>query len=159
VLAARPRKGQLALPTVPDAFLVVRNHTTGKAYPFLFELDLGTESVAYQGALRADFARKVEGYLDYTTKEFREEFGIDAPPIVLIVADSDRRMASLRATTQRLGGRGRFWFSTLPRLRGMDTSTIHSNAPSTGLQGSFWGSNWFTADKNEVRSLADRCGY
>lgn len=158
VLAARKRTGQLSLSTIPDALLVVRNSETGKDFPCLLELDLGTESVTARGAVRADVNRKVEGYLEYLGAGFRHDFGIDAPPIVLIVTDSERRLASLRAATQRLGGGGRFWFATLHRLRhdgDLDTKQMDS---SPGPQGAFWGLNWQTAHQAGVRSLAARCG-
>lgn len=154
VLAARKRMGQLSLPTIPDALLVVRNTETGKDYPCLLELDLGTESVTARGVVRADFSRKIDGYLEYLGSAFRHDFEIDAPPIVLIVTDSKRRLASLRATTQRLGGGGRFWFATLSPLRGMDRADAHS----AGFQGPFWGSNWQSAHDGGLRSLASRCG-
>lgn len=157
VLAARQRKGLLSLPTIPDALLVARHVQTGKDYPCLVELDLGTESVTSRGGVRPDFARKIEGYLDYLGAPFRQEFGLDAPPIVLIVADSERRLDSLRETTRRLGGGGRFWFATLPRLRGSDGSDTQANASPAALDGPFWASNWQTAANDQPRSLAARC--
>jgi Replication-relaxation len=158
VLSARRRKGQLSLPTIPDALLVVRNLTTGKDHPCLVELDLGTESVTSSGMVRADFSRKIEGYLEYLGAPFRKDFGIDAPPIVLIVADSERRLASLKTTTQRLGGGGRFWFATLPRLRGLETPKHLSNNALAARQGAFWGSHWSVPSNEGLRSLATRCG-
>lgn len=156
VLAARKRKGQLSLPTIPDALLVVRNDATGKAYPALMELDLGTESVVSRE--RADVARKIEGYLSYDRARFRADFGIDAAPIVLLVTDSERRVASLRATTQKLDGGGRFWFACLPRLRDMERSNQSSNTAPDAPYDPFWGSSWLTAHNDQVRSLASRCG-
>jgi len=158
VLSARKRKGQLSLPTIPDALLVVRNLKTGKDHPGLVELDLGTESVTSRGRARADFSRKIEGYVDYLGAPFRTDFGIDAPPIVLIVTDSDRRLASLKATTARLGGGGRFWFAPLSRLRGLDGSPPPANVASAARQGAFWGSNWSVPNHEGSRSLATRCG-
>ncbi|MGH2535622.1 MAG: replication-relaxation family protein [Thermomicrobiales bacterium] len=158
VLSGRKRKGLLSLPTIPDALLVVRHRQTGKEYPCLVELDLGTESVMSTARRRADFARKIEGYLPYLGAPFRTEFGIDAPPIVLIVAESERRLASLRATTQRLGGGGRFWFATLPRLRGISQSDRRVIAPSAGLHAPFWAQSWQRAQDDGWRSLAARCG-
>lgn len=158
VLSARKRKGQLSLPTIPDALLVIRNITTHKDYPCLVELDLGTESVTSRGNLRADFARKIEGYLDYLGAPFRNDFAIDAPPIVLIVTDSERRLASLKATTERLGGGGRFWFATLPELRGWDASNPPSTTGPDARQGAFWGPHWSVPSNEGQRSLATRCG-
>lgn len=158
VLSARKRKGRLALPTIPDALLVVRNLRTGKDHPCLVELDLGTESVTSHGRVRADFSRKIEGYLDYLGAPFRKDFEIDASPIVLIVADSERRLASLKATTQRLGGGGRFWFATLARLRGVGQPNPLPNDAPAARQGAFWASNWRVPNDEGFRSLATRCG-
>ncbi len=158
VLAARKRQGRLSLPNIPDGLLVVENLMSGKLYPCLVELDLGTESVASPARLRRDFARKIEGYLEYLGAAFREDFEIDAPPIVLIVAESERRLDSLRLMTQTLGAGGWFWFSTLPRLRqsvGLDAS---QTCVSTARQGPFWASNWQTAVDDDWRSLTTRCG-
>jgi len=161
VLAARKRTGLLSLPTIPDALLVARNMETGKDYPCLLELDLGTESVTARGAVRADFSRKVEGYLEYLGSGFRRDFEIDAPPIVLIVTDGERRLESLCTMTQRLGGGGRFWFATLKQIRGInavDGSDGADEGYSAHPQGTFWGLNWWTAHHAGLRSLASRCG-
>lgn len=157
VLAARKQKGQLSLPTIPDALLVAHNTTSGKDYPCLVELDLGTESVTAASVVRADFSRKIEGYLDYLGTRFRQEFALDAPPIVLIVTDSERRRQSLRDATRRLGGAGRFWFALLPRLRGWDNASMPPNVSPAALVGSFWRSHWLTAANDQLRSLARRC--
>lgn len=158
VLAARKRQGQMKMPNIPDSLLVVENLNSGKLYPCLVELDLGTESIVSPARVRRDFALKIEGYLGYMGSAFREDFEIDAPPIVLIVADSERRLESLRLMTQTLGGGGRFWFSTLLRLRpSTDRDTPHMT-DSAAREGPFWSSNWQTAVNDEWRSLAVRCG-
>lgn len=158
VLASRKRKGLLSLPTIPDGLLVVRNQITGKDYPCLLELDLGTESVVPAGSARVAVRHKIAGYLDYLGASFRQEFGIEAPPIVLIVTDSTRRFASLREMTRALGGAGRFWFASLPRLRGLGTTKARSNASPAGRQSPFWASTWLTAANDQPRSLGSRCG-
>jgi hypothetical protein len=158
VLAARKRKGQLSLPTIPDALLTIRHQATGRDYACLIELDLGTESVASRGRVRPDFSRKIEGYLDYLGAGFRADFGLDTPPIVLIVADSDRRLESLKAAAARLGGGGRFWFATLPRLRGIDDSRPATHDSPAARKGAFWGLHWSVPNQDGLRSLARRCG-
>jgi len=155
VLAGRKRQGLLSLPTIPDGLLVVEHLESGKVFPNLVELDLGTESVVGVRSTRRDVSRKIEGYLDYLGQSFRQEFGIDAPPIVLIVTDSERRLESLRELTHKLGGGGRFWFSTMERLR---RHQGNETTPSAVLQGPFWASNWQTAHDAGWRSLGARCG-
>lgn len=158
VLSARKRLGRLSLPTIPDGLLVVRNLSTGRDHPCLVELDLGTESVTSHGRVRPDFSRKIEGYLEYLGAPFRRDFGIDAPPILLIVADSERRLISLKAVAERLGGGGRFWFATLPALRGLNGSASPSKQAFAARKGAFWGSNWSVPNQNGRRSLAACCG-
>jgi hypothetical protein len=158
MLAARRRQQHMTLPNIPDALLVVQHLESGKLFPSFIELDLGTESVAGSSSGRRDFARKIEGYLEYLGTEFQAEFGIPAVPVILIVADSERRMGSLMEVTARLGGGGRFWFSTLDRLRhdvGSDYAQAGSNS---GRYGPFWASNWQTSLHDGWRSLAARCG-
>jgi hypothetical protein len=157
VLASRKRRGLLSLSVIPDALLVVRNTISGKDYPCLVELDLGTESVRASSALR-DVAGKIEGYLSYLTAGFSHEFGIAAVPIVLFVTDTEIRAQSLRELTRRLGGAGRFWFAPLPRVRGVANPHPAANASPDPLYGPFWGSNWQTAHQDGFRSLAARCG-
>lgn len=137
VLAGRRRRGQLSLPNIPDGLLVVENLSTGKLFPSFIEVDMGTESVSAHSHARRDFARKIEGYLEYLGRAFRSDFGIQAPPIVLIVTDSERRMESLRTTTQRLGGGGRFWFSTLARLRKSGVMDGQQTIDSAARQGPY----------------------
>ena len=120
VLAGRKRQGFLTLGNIPDGYLLIENLATGKRFPCLVELDLGSESVRATSHGRRDFTRKIEGYLPYLDGRFREEFGINAPPVVLIVADTEARLESLRETTRRLGGAGRYWFASLPHLRAID---------------------------------------
>lgn len=157
VLAGRKRQGLLHLPTIPDGLLVIENLSTGKYFPCLVELDLGTESVVSRGRTQRDVAHKIESYLDYLTHDFRSDFGIDAPPVVLIVASSERRLASLRAVTRQLGGGGRFWFATLGRLRGFEGVDGEQTVPSAARQGAFWTSQWQPAHEDRLRSLAARC--
>lgn len=158
VLAGRKRTGQLSLPNIPDGLLVVENLSNGKLYPCLVEVDLGTESVASPAHVRRDFSRKIESYLEYLGSAFRSDFDLNAPPIVLIVTESERRLESLRETTQRLGGGGRFWFASLPRLRESERSNQLNGYDSALLKGTFWVSNWQTANEDGWRSLAVRCG-
>lgn len=158
VLAGRKRQGLLHLPTIPDGLLVIENLSTGKYFPCLVELDLGTESVASRGRTQRDISHKIAGYLGYVTREFRSDFDIDAPPVVLIVANSERRSASLREVTRDMGGGGRFWFATLNRLRGLEGVNGGQTSPSAVHEGTFWMSQWQPAHEDGLRSLASRCG-
>lgn len=158
ILSSRKRQGLLTLGNIPDGYLLIENLVNGKHFPCLIELDLGSASVQATTRGRRDFARKIEGYLEYVDGPFRREFGIAAPPVVLIVADSEQRLASLRATTRRLGGGGRYWFATLQRLRGRDAANGPKIFDFPARQGPFWTPNWQPAHEDGWRSLTARCG-
>ena len=158
VLAGRKRLGQLSMRNVPDAYLLIENLSTGKRFPCLIELDLGSASVEATTRGRRDFAGKIEGYLGYLDGGFRREFAIDAPPVVLIVADSEERLGSLKTTSRRLGAAGRYWFSTLHRLGAAGMGGSARQTPSAARHGPFWAPNWQAAHEDGWRSLATRCG-
>jgi hypothetical protein len=160
-LAARKRLRLISLGSIPDGLFLIRNQQTGMSYPCFLELDLGTESLQAASRIRSDIRRKVESYLESfsTPHTFNEDFGVEGRPIVLFVAESERRLANMRQITQDLGGGGRFWFSTLswlthsqPLTEGRKINTFEA------LKGPFWTSNWLTAQDDEWRSLATRAG-
>jgi hypothetical protein len=145
--------------TVPDGFFVITNPNVTKDFPHFLEIDLGTETVSARSSERADWRGKVESYLDYFDRDFREQFGLSTLPIVLTVTGSERRLEHLLAATAASGGAGRFWFTTLARL--LFPTSIHCGAnfdPPNGLQGPFWAPIWRVPGSSQVRSLADRCG-
>ncbi len=158
-LAALKKEHGARFAAVPDGFFVITNPETGKDYPHFLEIDLGTETVAARSPGRLDWRGKVESYLDYFDHHFRDQFGLNALPIVLTVTESEQRLAHLLATTGSAGGGGRFWFTTLPRLfspTGIQDGN-QSRAPD-GLEGAFWASIWRVPTSNQPRSLASRCG-
>jgi hypothetical protein len=158
ILAGRKRNGLLTLPTIPDALMVVRNASTGKFFPCLIELDLGTASVSARTRARRDVTRKIEGYLDYLGAPFRRDFALDAPAIVLFVTDTEARRDHLLDTARQLGAGGRFWFASLPQLRGKSGPDQPPIPHSAGRDGPFWDSNWLSGHNDGWRSLATRCG-
>lgn len=159
-MASIKRQGSISLSVIPDGLLVTANQTTDKTYPSFIELDLGSESVNSASRMRSSVAGKIEAYSDYLSAplQFNQEFGIEGSPIVLFVADSERRLESIRKVTKELGGMGRFWFSTLDRLSRSAVSNGNWIYASDDPQGPFWTSNWQTSQNDELRSLATRCG-
>jgi len=151
VLAARKRKGQLSLSVIPDALLVIHHPTTGKDFPCLVELDLGTESLRSRPGTRRDIFTKLTAYLSYEPAVFRQEFGVAGKPIVLLVFDSQARLASVRTLIHELGGGGRFWLATMSQLR-----QASGRAAPLGAN-AFWGQVWQTPRDSSIRSLTQRC--
>lgn len=156
-LAALKKRHGATFATVPDGFFMITNPETGKALPHFLEIDLGTETVHAHSRERRDWRGKVESYLAYIDGRFREEFGVEASPIVLTVTESDQRLTNLLAATAAAGGGGRFWFTTLAALRrvGRDGNDGETTAPDA-LEGAFWAPIWRVPTSRQPRSLADR---
>jgi hypothetical protein len=157
VLAARKRKGQLSLATVPDALLVAHHPGLNRDFPWLIELDLGTETVQ-STRRRPDVTTKIEGYLDYSGPAFQHEFGMRGTPVVLFVTDSEPRLRSLKAAARRAAARGRMWFTTLERIRGRGAQDDVGPESSIERHSPFWATNWEASTDGEWRNPAVRCG-
>ncbi|MDP9357460.1 MAG: replication-relaxation family protein [Chloroflexota bacterium] len=158
-LAALKKEHGARFAAVPDGFFVITNPDTGKDFPHFLEIDLGTETVTARSPGRLDWRGKVESYLDYLERHFREQFGLAALPIVLTVTESEQRLEHLLAATGVAGGGGRFWFTTLARL--FSPTDVHEGGERTAsdaLEGAFWASIWRVPTSSQVRSLASRCG-
>lgn len=137
-LAAAKRRHGLALASVPDGFFLMGRPGEAPAalLPHFLEVDLGTESVAARSPARRDWRGKVEAYLAYFDRGFREEFGVGALPVVLTVTESERRLAHLLAATAAAGGGGRFWFTTRRLLYG--AAGPAPGVPETFLSAPIW---------------------
>ncbi len=158
-LAALKKEHGARFMAVPDGFFVITNPDTGKDFPHFLEIDLGTETVTARSPHRLDWRRKVESYLDYAERHFREQFGLNSLPIILTVTESEQRLAHLLAATAAVGGGGRFWFTTLARL--FSPTGVQDGGErmaSDALEGAFWASIWQVPTSSHSRSLARRCG-
>jgi hypothetical protein len=99
-----PLRGDAAL--IPDGYMRFTT-SPGNLAAFL-EVDLGHES-------RAVWKRKVQAYLRYAVSgDFFRQFR-EAQFRTLVVADSERRIASLRAATSELTDKI-FWFTTFDAI-------------------------------------------
>ncbi len=121
---------------VPDGYFILENQEV-RHHQFL-EIDMGTMTGMYAKYGRRDWARKVAAYLEYyRSGKYQERYSTRSMR-VLTVTTSDRRLANLKAVTEKTGGKGRFWFTTFERLRGAD--------PLTGL-------SWLKAGSGELHAL------
>ncbi len=158
-LAALKKEHGARFTAVPDGFFVITNPNTGKDFPHFLEIDLGTETVSARSPGRLDWRGKVASYLDYAERHFREQFGLNALPIIQTVTESEQRLAHLLAATGAAGGGGRFWFTTLERLFSpTGVQGDHESRASDALEGAFWASIWQVPTSSHSRSLARRCG-
>ncbi|MDP9356020.1 MAG: replication-relaxation family protein [Chloroflexota bacterium] len=142
-LAALKKEHGARFAAVPDGFFVITNPESGKDFPHFLEIDLGTETVTARSPHRLDWRGKVESYLDYMDRHFREQFGLVSLPIVLTVTESEKRLEHLLAATGHAGGGGRFWFTTLDQLFSpAGVLDGHKKTVSDALEGTFWASIW-----------------
>ena len=113
------------IPLIPDGYAEVV--TPAKSLAMFLEVDLGNES-------RTVWMRKVQSYLRYAVSgKFPERF--HQPQFrTLVVANSERRMASLRAATITATDKI-FWFTTLEAInRNGFWSAIWTRAGDTARQ-------------------------
>ena len=115
------------VPLIPDGYAEVA--TPSKNLAMFLEVDLGNES-------RTVWLRKVQSYVRYAVSgKFEEQF--HQPQFrTLVVANSERRMASLRAATITATDKI-FWFTTL--------ETINRDG--------FWSPIWRRAVDDTLQSL------
>jgi hypothetical protein len=107
---------------VPDAVFVLSLRSDGgkdEHFPFMLELDRGTESVwSIRQPLR-DWTAKIERYLIYLAGPQRTDplwRGIARAPQVLTLTSSAPRRDHLIEATAKAGGEDRFWFATYQPL-------------------------------------------
>jgi len=112
---------------IPDGYVEIRFGQ--KMVAAFLEVDLGTEGVSV-------WKRKIENYVRYAISgAFEKRFG--QPQFrVLVVASTDRRMRSLKATTQSITEKI-FWFTTVDSIR----------------RDGFWSTVWLRTKDGERHSL------
>lgn len=97
------------LPLNPDGLAIFEDPAGSLTQAYL-EIDLATET-------HGEFVKKVEAYLGYTTTENKfPQHRLEVPFCVLVVTTSNERMANLIAVTRDVGGRERFYFTTLGNI-------------------------------------------
>jgi len=103
------------IPVAPDGYFVYRRADRPERPGYFFlEVDMATMA-------NRRWAAKIRGYIGYTSKNAEG----DSPYSrrynthrlrVLTVTTSERRLRNLKATTERVGGKSRFWFTTFEHL-------------------------------------------
>jgi hypothetical protein len=129
----RVPNGQQRAAIVPDGYFVLENEED-RHYQFL-EIDMGTTTGMYAKYGRRDMVRKyAANLLFYRSGKYQARYGTRSMR-VLTVTTSDKRLANLKAVTEKVGGKGRFWFTTFERVRNADmlTDPIWSKAGSGEL--------------------------
>ncbi len=133
---------------IPDAVFVLSlrsDRAKDDHFPFMLELDRGTESVFSIRQPMKDWTAKIERYLTYLAGPVREDplwRGISRQPRVLTLTSSKVRLDNLIDATANAGGDDRFWFATYqPLLIDRDPLPL------------FWDADW-QLPSGEMTSMA-----
>ena len=115
VLLASTQKKEQRVAIVPDGYFCL---TCGQSQIHHFlEIDLRTTIGRSSRDDTRDWARKIQGYIVYH-KHGQYERRYHAQSFrVLTVTTGARRLANLKAITEQVGGRSRFWFTTFTDLQ------------------------------------------
>jgi hypothetical protein len=135
---ANPRGGTIQVTIVPDGYFSLSDGEYH--YDNLLEVDMGTETVRSSKFGRRDFSRKIKGYLAYhRSGRYEARYGSEAMR-VLVVTTSPKRLASLRAVTEKEEGGIQFWFTTFDKVtpESVLTEPIWQVAGQDGLRPLVW---------------------
>ena len=109
---------------IPDAFFSIHQESgarpgEAKQFSFLLEVDMATES-------NPRFVReKVRAGIAYLGgKMYRKRFGVSYGRY-LVITSGERRLAHLKRATEKAGGKGLFYFTTLDSLTNADVLRGH----------------------------------
>ncbi len=134
---------------IPDAVFVQSLRSDGakdEHFPWILELDRGTESVFSIHHPMKDWTAKIERYRTYLAGPVHHDplwRGIGRSPRVLTLTSSITRRDNLIEATANAGGDDRFWFATYqPLLVDLDPRPL------------FWASDWYQPS-GEIISLSE----
>ncbi len=133
-----PQGGTQKAAVVPDGFFVL--NTPSAMYHHCLEIDLATVTGLSSVPGRRDIARKIRAYLAYfQSGKYEQRYGTYKGR-VLIVTTGEKRVANLKAITENVGGKQRFWLTTLARVQSNDvlTDPIWQKAGDAGFHTLIW---------------------
>lgn len=133
-----PNGGKQKAAVVPDGYFVL--DTGSHVYNHFLEIDLRTVTGAASVWGRRDWARKVAAYLEYyRSGRYQERYKTQGLRI-LTVTTGEKRLANLKAITEKVGGKSRFWFTTFSRIQngGVLVDPIWQVAASKDLRALTW---------------------
>lgn len=123
---------------VPDGYFVL--DTDQYLYHHFLEIDMSTTTGVASKWGRRDWARKVSAYLEYyRSGKYQERYKTQGLRI-LTVTTGEKRLANLKAATEKAGGKARFWFTTFEQIRKGDglTDPIWQKAGEEGDHTLLW---------------------
>lgn len=114
VVLTGPQGGTKRATVIPDGYFVLEMGAY-RHHHFL-EVDRRTETGAAKTWGQRDWARKIAAYIEYHgSGKYLERYGTRSMR-VLTVTTGERRLANLKAITEKIGGKSRFWFTTFDRI-------------------------------------------
>lgn len=131
-----PKGGTQRAAVVPDGYFVLR--AGERASHNFLEIDKRTVTGEATDWGRRDWARKVRAYLAYYRSGKDQERYHTKSLRILTVTTGEGRLKHLKAITEKVGGKARFWFTTFDQI-----------APTTVLTTPIW----HVAGKEGVYSL------
>ena len=109
ITGERGRKEKAAV--VPDSYFLLSTGT--HRYHLFLEVDMATVTGDSPVVGRRDWRRKIAAYLAYYNSGKYAERYQSTGLRVLTVTTSEQRLLNLKQITERVGGKARFWFTTL----------------------------------------------
>lgn len=138
VMLHGPQGGTQKAAVVPDGYFVL--DTGQHLYHHFLEIDLSTVTGIASTWGRRDWSRKVQAYLEYyRSGKYQERYKTQGLRI-LTVTTGEKRLANLKAATEKSGGKARFWFTSFELIKNSDvlTNPIWQKAGDVGRHTLTW---------------------
>jgi hypothetical protein len=114
VVLTGPQGGTKRASVIPDGYFVLE--TGAYRHHYFLEVDRRTETGVAKTWGQRDWARKIAAYIEYhRSGKYLERYGTRSMR-VLTVTTGERRLTNLKAITEKIGGKSRFWFTTFDRI-------------------------------------------
>lgn len=123
---------------VPDGYFHL--NTDSHHYHQFLEIDMRSVTGSSKNWTRRTWARKILSYIEYyRSGKYHARYHTKSMR-VLTVTTGQTRLANLRRITEEVGGKARFWFTTLERVLASDilTDPIWEVAGSEDLRSLVW---------------------
>lgn len=111
VILTGPQGGTQRAAVVADGYFILE--APGRRYHQFLEVDRRTVTGNATPGTRRDWARKVAAYIEYyRSGKYHAQYHTQSLRI-LTVTTGERRLANLKKITEAVGGKARFWFTTI----------------------------------------------
>lgn len=113
----------LEVAVVPDAYFVLSGRQGSPVLQFFLELDRATMTVAASSRRTKSWQDKIRAYQVYFDSALvTQRYGTDRIRVLTVTPGVDRQQ-HLRKATEDVGGRRRYWFTSLAALKAPETLT------------------------------------